>query len=75
LIVVYYNKTYNKTYNKNIRILTCGDVSKTFFLTLKVSVTKTRKVQNKKARIPDSNKVGIIMVILAILRRYSFYAV
>jgi len=24
----------------------------------------------KKARIPDSNKVGIIMVILAILRRY-----
>nr|DAR69510.1 MAG TPA: hypothetical protein [Caudoviricetes sp.] len=27
--------------------------------------------KTKKARIPDSNKVGIIMVILAILRRYS----
>jgi hypothetical protein len=30
------------------------------------------KKKTKKARIPDSNKVGIIMVILAILRRYSF---
>jgi len=42
-----------------------------FFKPSKFRLPKLEKFKIKKARIPDSNKVGIIMVILAILRRYS----